>query len=248
MLTLLITQDTWLKQGTKQASAMGEDNKVAVKEGDRFPLERHESVEDLTAATDNDSHIKITLKTPLLGKFTWYVYQRHASILDGETLLFPAPEVDEVRSDRQLSRGIYTGKVLILPSHRNVRTDQPIISGGNFSWGEATHGGARIPKDLAAENSIISLATRLESVREEFGKAIHITSWYRPEPFNSRVGGARYSQHLTGRAVDIVIDGLDGRAIARRVLPWWIGGVGIYPGNRKHICHLDIGPKRHWGI
>lgn len=244
MTTLEITQDTFLKQSTAQASALDEGNKYAVAKGMKISLAKHEPIDELSAS-DSDGHVKLVLIQPIKGKVTWYAFQRHVAILDGDKLLFPAPEEDDIKQPVS-STPVYKGLPIKLKS-KTVYTDQPILPGGGFSWGEATHGGTRIP-DLKAEENIINLAKQLQKVREEFGKPVRVTSWYRPEPFNSRVGGAKQSQHLSGKAVDIVIEGSSGRDIARRVLPWWPGGVGIYPGNRRHICHLDIGPKRNWGI
>ena len=44
----------------------------------------------------------------------------------------------------------------------------------------------------------------LEPAREEYGKAMIISSGYRSEQLNKAVGGAKTSQHMTGCAADIV--------------------------------------------
>lgn len=44
----------------------------------------------------------------------------------------------------------------------------------------------------------------LEPAREEYGKAMIISSGYRSEQLNKAVGGAKNSQHMTGCAADIV--------------------------------------------
>ncbi|MCF0230391.1 MAG: hypothetical protein HUJ76_11960 [Parasporobacterium sp.] len=43
----------------------------------------------------------------------------------------------------------------------------------------------------------------LDKIREEFGKAIVITSGYRPADYNKKIGGASNSAHVKGWAVDI---------------------------------------------
>ena len=43
----------------------------------------------------------------------------------------------------------------------------------------------------------------IDNFRDELQKPIIITSWYRDEAHNQRVGGARNSKHLLGAAVDI---------------------------------------------
>lgn len=246
--SILITAHTWLKQAPRQSVDLMAEDKVQARPGDRFPVARHESIEDFSK-NDTDQHIQFVLVSPLNGKLSWYVYQRHACIMDGENLIFPAPEVDTKNIVPPAASKTFSGLRFKLPNGDWVYTDQPIIPGGFFSWGEATHNATRVAQ-MSAENQsrIIALAKRLQQVRQDLGKPVHVTSWFRPEPFNSKAGGARYSQHLTGGAVDIVCDGYSGLEMARKVEAWWPGGLGIYPGNRKHILHLDIGPKRKWGF
>jgi uncharacterized protein YcbK (DUF882 family) len=118
-----------------------------------------------------------------------------------------------------------------------------IIPGGNFTWAEATHGGTRRPTPSHRQN-IIALATELQKARKQIGKPFHITSWYRPEPFNSQAGGVSNSQHLTGKAVDFWVDGVPSSSLVV-LLHWWPGGMGRYP-SMPDILHLDIGPRRRW--
>lgn len=48
------------------------------------------------------------------------------------------------------------------------------------------------------------LISKLQRVRDTLGKPIRISSGYRDEAHNTRVGGAKASQHMAGRAADIV--------------------------------------------
>ena len=248
MATLHIIKSTWLKQAAVQSSGLSDGNKYAASAGQTFELASFESIEDLSK-NDGDSHVKIFLAEPVKEKRTWYVFQRDVAIMDGDRVLFPSPEDDERTANRKLAIAHdYSGIVLWLPGGRKVHSDEPIIKSGNFSWGEASHGGERIPKDKQTVERIVKLAIALQDARAAIGRPFRITSWYRPEPFNSRVGGASRSQHLNGGAVDIVVEGYSGAQLARKIKPFWPGGVGIYPGNRKHILHLDVGAKRSWGV
>jgi len=49
------------------------------------------------------------------------------------------------------------------------------------------------------------LVKKLDNLRERFGLPIEISSGYRTEEDNKRVGGAKNSYHLKGMAVDIPI-------------------------------------------
>lgn len=53
------------------------------------------------------------------------------------------------------------------------------------------------------------LLSILETVRSRFGKPVLITSGYRTPSYNRKIGGAKFSQHMYGRAADIVVDGVN---------------------------------------
>lgn len=46
-----------------------------------------------------------------------------------------------------------------------------------------------------------------QPIRKYFGKPIHISSGYRSAALNKAIGGASSSQHCTGEAIDIDMDG-----------------------------------------
>ena len=96
------------------------------------------------------------------------------------------------------------------------------------------------------------LVVLLQCIREHFGKAVTITSGYRTAAHNAKVGGAKSSQHLLGRAADIQVADTsveDVATYAESLLPGW-GGVGRYPvkaGRAKGWVHVDTRPnKSRW--
>ena len=99
-----------------------------------------------------------------------------------------------------------------------------------------------------------ALVELLERIREHFGKAVTITSAYRTPVHNAAAGGARFSQHLYGRAADIRVQGVsveDVAAYAESLLPDW-GGVGRYPvkaGRATGWVHVDTrANKSRWTL
>ena len=96
------------------------------------------------------------------------------------------------------------------------------------------------------------LTVVLQCIREHFGKAVTITSGYRTAAHNAKVGGAKSSQHLLGRAADIRVQGIsveDVAAYAESLMPDW-GGVGRYPvkaGRATGWVHVDTrADKARW--
>lgn len=87
------------------------------------------------------------------------------------------------------------------------------------------------------------LVRRLQSLRNEVGKAVIVTSGYRCPAHNANVGGAKDSQHLYGKAADIIVTGLTVPQLAAAAEKFFgDGGIGTYTG----FIHVDTGPKRRW--
>lgn len=113
-----------------------------------------------------------------------------------------------------------------------------------FTVGEATnYSSARIPKEKEIQDNILMLAKELDKIRYEFGVPIYVTSWYRPPAINAAVGGARFSKHLTGMAVDIKIEG-DLIDFQEKLDAGWFGALGY--GARKGFVHLDMRNNKGW--
>lgn len=85
----------------------------------------------------------------------------------------------------------------------------------------------------------------LKVVERHYGKKPIITSGYRSPNRNRRAGGAKNSQHIYCKAVDIQVEGVSKWNLAKflRTVPGR-GGVGTY--CRTNSVHLDIGSKRDW--
>jgi uncharacterized protein YcbK (DUF882 family) len=91
-----------------------------------------------------------------------------------------------------------------------------------------------------------SLAEKMPSLREVWGEDLRINSGYRDSGTNKKVGGAKKSQHVHGKALDIDVSdwSIEKRKrfiqVAREL---GFGGVGVY----KNAIHLDSGSRRAWG-
>jgi uncharacterized protein YcbK (DUF882 family) len=79
----------------------------------------------------------------------------------------------------------------------------------------------------------------LEWIRASTGGApLRIISGYRSAAYNARVGGARNSQHIYGRAADIP----SGRCTVAQALA--AGAVGVGYDRDGWVVHVDVRPGR----
>jgi hypothetical protein len=128
----------------------------------------------------------------------------------------------------------------------NIQLDAAIIPNGNFTWAEATHGGTRMPPNQATVDAIVRIAKLAQQARDRIGRPFHITSWFRPPEINRQVGGAAFSRHIVGDAIDFYVDGLTGDQLYWALDSWWPGGLGRYR-RFPRLSHLDArGYRARW--
>jgi uncharacterized protein YcbK (DUF882 family) len=91
----------------------------------------------------------------------------------------------------------------------------------------------------------IDLVRLLEAIRAHFDRRITINSGCRCAPYNSssRVNGSTSSQHLYGRAADIVVDRVDPALVYELADQMGIGGAGRY-NSFTHVDTRTNGPAR----
>ena len=82
----------------------------------------------------------------------------------------------------------------------------------------------------------------LQKIRNYFGKPIIITSAYRNDTYNRKIGGVSNSQHVKGTAADICISTVEPAEIAKYaeyIMPGK-GGIGLY----SNFVHVDVRANR----
>ena len=80
----------------------------------------------------------------------------------------------------------------------------------------------------------------IQQIRDHFGKPVIITSPYRCEVHNRRVGGATKSYHMQGKAADIVVQGVSSREVAKYAESIGILGIGLYETSADgYFTHID---------
>ena len=68
-------------------------------------------------------------------------------------------------------------------------------------------GVSNMPTEAHIANFKLLAENVFQPIREHFGVPIHISSGYRSAALNKAVGGSATSQHCTGEAIDIDMDG-----------------------------------------
>jgi uncharacterized protein YcbK (DUF882 family) len=107
-----------------------------------------------------------------------------------------------------------------------------------------------LPEELACREggrvfTHLETGLALEKLRDRMQSPLKINSAYRTPQYNLKVGGAKMSMHLKGRAFDIhcptVLFAVQVMLNAREL---GFGGIGYYP--RQHFVHIDSGIFREW--
>ena len=89
------------------------------------------------------------------------------------------------------------------------------------------------------------LLSLLEAIRSKVKKAVHVTSGRRCTEHNAKIGGALNSQHLKGRAADIMVKGLSPVGLGWIAYCCGAPGVIVY----SNWVHVDTRQKvYHHGL
>lgn len=114
----------------------------------------------------------------------------------------------------------------------------------HLSWRElACKDGTPYPNAYVVDERVFKLAKAFEDIRRIWDRPIIVVSAYRTSAWNRQVGGARNSQHLHGRALDL----LPPRGVALREFYevirdeanlFKITGIGLY----TTFVHIDTRP------
>ena len=111
--------------------------------------------------------------------------------------------------------------------------------------------GTKVPKELIP--NVQELANNLQVLRDHLKVPVRITgSGYRTVSHNTKVKGAKNSQHLYAKAADINADGYTPKELAG-IIEQLIsegkmkqGGIGIYKGFVHYDTFYDGKKKRRW--
>jgi len=115
----------------------------------------------------------------------------------------------------------------------------------NFSKAEFDcRDGSEMPDSVL--DNVKLIAEQLQILRDFVGVPITVNSGYRSPTYNTKIKGAKRSQHLLGKAADITIEGMRAIDVYKLVTKLindgklQIGGLGMY----SSFTHLDVRTKR----
>jgi len=97
--------------------------------------------------------------------------------------------------------------------------------------------------------NIQELAKNLQIIRDELQEPIKINSAYRCENHNRKIGGSSKSQHVKGKAADIVVKNLSPDEVANALDNLQQGGFIKSGGLGRYdtFTHIDIrGTEARW--
>ena len=73
-----------------------------------------------------------------------------------------------------------------------------------LTWSEiACKDGTPYPYDFIQEGRLHQLVTMFENIRNIYNKPLIVLSAFRTPEWNKKIGGAKHSQHVQGRALDL---------------------------------------------
>lgn len=236
---LLVLTDTLFKARPDQSFKLSEADKIRVPAGTRLHL--------LQDDPDQSNHVKVRIPDGVLmgqqDRVDWYVFAQHIQLEGTEPDNKPQdPPVEPEPKIAERDRG----RPITVPRLGTVYLGEPILTNGHFSWAEATKNGNRIPVDENVVNGILKIAEVMEEVRDYLGgRPITVNSWYRDPTTNRRVGGASRSRHLSGDAVDFVVQGISPPAVNQKLEPWWRDRGGL--ASASVFTHIDArGYRARW--
>ena len=111
-----------------------------------------------------------------------------------------------------------------------------------FTWHEALY----LPQVQAYASveqamNVMRTCKVLDNIREFYNTPIQITSWLRPNNYNKMIGGATFSHHRSGLAVDFMVMGLNSEKVRQDLKknPQLLLGASMEEGTVHVHIQLD---------
>jgi hypothetical protein len=226
-MQITATRATYLKKAVAQASTLADNQRVAVQPGRSYTITAYHETEDDEGA-GGDGHSRVDLGH---GAGSWYIFNDHWRLPWDDLPMSTPSRQPEWNTVNWSNFGDAVSKY--------------------FTVGEVTNmSRERIPTDATIQQNIIRVARLMDQVREWWGSALGVNSWYRPWHVNRRIGSSA-PNHPNGYAVDFrpLSRGSVWDLQSRFEREWydtgrWPGGFGR--GANKGFIHVDLRGRRKW--
>lgn len=113
----------------------------------------------------------------------------------------------------------------------------------NFKVSEFACHGDRCCDTVLIDEKLVEY---LQAIRDHFGKPVTITSAYRCETHNKKIGGATGSRHTKGQAADIAVSGVKPAEVAKYAESIGILGIGLYEDKDGNFVHVDTRTTKYF--
>lgn len=237
-MKLVTKLDTYFKTSSADSSKLGDNDRALVEAGKEFPViaYRQEAGHIVITIPPNEYDLKSLHPS---GRNTWWVFE--GAIEDPEGF-----SADNVPKDKPAPKPDIKnlGFQFLLPGNTVKSWSGQAVhdrKAPNITWGELLHfqsnGSYRPPENAAIVANLIEVAIRAQEIRDRFGGPLIIRSGYRDPATNQRVGGARFSTHVQGKAIDLAIPGRRPLELYNALNSSWNGGLAY--SNRMDFLHID---------
>ncbi len=109
----------------------------------------------------------------------------------------------------------------------------------NFLWKEVLVNQTELPSLIVLQN-LFKITTVLQKYRDTIFKnrTIKITSGWRSINYNLKIGGAKKSKHIEGKALDFIVEDLTPKQVQKLLDPIFLGQLEYAPS----WSHISKGP------
>jgi uncharacterized protein YcbK (DUF882 family) len=138
--------------------------------------------------------------------------------------------------------------------HTGERTASTYWANGDYVW-EGLREINHVLRDFRTDDVYpidVKLLEQVHALDQRLGgkRKFLVISGYRSPKTNAMLaansdGVAKNSMHMSGRAIDIRVEGVELSHLRKTAIDMARGGVGYYP--KSEFVHLDIGRVRSWG-
>lgn len=191
-------------------------------------------------------HLRIELSDGMLRSHPrriWHVFKPHVELTEVENRSAESDPVTDLGRNKA-NRG---PRIVIAGRPNGIHLYDPVSDKApSFFWYELLRNGERLPVNKEVTANMVRIGEELQPWRDKIAEPFIITSGYRPPAANAAAGGATFSRHLSGDALDFYWASANKHQMYRTFDAGWPGGLGIY--RNLEILHVDArGHRVRWG-